>query len=340
MGVPEGDLLRSCGLRVGYTRSSMSLKIDQDHSRFRHIVRGKIRQNLRKYISQGELIGRKGKDLVSIPIPQIDIPRFRFGDKQQGGVGQGDGERGRSARRRRGSRGRPGQAGGQGRRRARARGRRHARRAGGHPRRGARAARHPGQGQEQDHQRARTATPASAASVPSRCATSSARTARRSSARSRWARTSPKRPVIVPVRDDKRYRSWKTETEPVANAVIIYMMDVSRLDGRRAEGDRAHRELLDRYLAAARNTRASRAATSSTTPSRARSIATRSSTRASRGGTMISSAYKLCRRDHRRRLPAERVEHLPVPLLRRRQLVDGRHARLRRAPRRRSSCRA
>src|SRR4051794_41860734 len=72
----------------------MSLKIDQDHSRFRAIVRGKIRQNLRKYISQGELIGRKGKDLVSIPIPQIDIPRFRFGDKQQGGAGQGDGEPG------------------------------------------------------------------------------------------------------------------------------------------------------------------------------------------------------------------------------------------------------
>src|SRR5271170_7938532 len=72
----------------------MSLKIDQDHSRFRGIVRGKIRQNLRKYISQGELIGRKGKDLVSIPIPQIDIPHFSFGDKQKGGPGQGDGNPG------------------------------------------------------------------------------------------------------------------------------------------------------------------------------------------------------------------------------------------------------
>src|SRR4051794_31705813 len=70
----------------------MSLKIDQDHSRFRNIVRGKIRQNLRKYISHGELIGRKGKDVVSVPIPQIDIPRFRFADKQQGGVGQGEGD--------------------------------------------------------------------------------------------------------------------------------------------------------------------------------------------------------------------------------------------------------
>ena len=72
----------------------MSLKIDQDHSRFRAIVRGKIRQNLRKYISQGELIGRKGKDLVSIPIPQIDIPHFAFGDRQRGGAGQGDGDPG------------------------------------------------------------------------------------------------------------------------------------------------------------------------------------------------------------------------------------------------------
>src|SRR5579864_8917600 len=72
----------------------MSLKIDQDHSRFRAIVRGKIRQNLRKYVSQGELIGRKGKDVVSIPIPQIDIPRFSYGDRQRGGTGQGDGEPG------------------------------------------------------------------------------------------------------------------------------------------------------------------------------------------------------------------------------------------------------
>src|SRR6202790_5078983 len=72
----------------------MSLKIDQDHSRFRAIVRGKIRQNLRKYVSQGELIGRKGKDVVSIPIPQIDIPHFSYGERQRGGTGQGDGDPG------------------------------------------------------------------------------------------------------------------------------------------------------------------------------------------------------------------------------------------------------
>ncbi|MBL8721050.1 MAG: DUF444 family protein, partial [Myxococcales bacterium] len=72
----------------------MSLRIDQDHARFRAIVRGKIRQNLKKYISQGELLGRKGKEVVSIPIPQIDIPRFRYGDKNSGGTGQGEGDPG------------------------------------------------------------------------------------------------------------------------------------------------------------------------------------------------------------------------------------------------------
>ena len=63
----------------------MSLRIDQDHRRFREIVRGKIKQNLRKYITQGEMLGKKGKEVVSIPLPQIDIPHFRFGHKQQGG---------------------------------------------------------------------------------------------------------------------------------------------------------------------------------------------------------------------------------------------------------------
>ena len=35
------------------------------------------------------------------------------------------------------------------------------------------------------------------------------------------------RPVIVPIKDDKRYRSWKTKPEPQSAAVVLYMMDVS-----------------------------------------------------------------------------------------------------------------
>ena len=50
----------------------MSQKIDLDHGRFRQIIRGKIKQNLRKYISQGEMIAKKGKDTVAIPIPSVD----------------------------------------------------------------------------------------------------------------------------------------------------------------------------------------------------------------------------------------------------------------------------
>ncbi|MHC4860916.1 MAG: DUF444 family protein, partial [Planctomycetota bacterium] len=72
----------------------MVRKIDQDRNRFRAIVRGKIRQNLRKFITRGELLGRAGKKRISIPLPQIQIPRFTFGSNRGGGVGQGDGESG------------------------------------------------------------------------------------------------------------------------------------------------------------------------------------------------------------------------------------------------------
>jgi uncharacterized protein len=36
-----------------------------------------------------------------------------------------------------------------------------------------------------------------------------------------------KRPVIVPVREDRRYRTWKQVPLPETNAVVLYMMDVS-----------------------------------------------------------------------------------------------------------------
>src|SRR5438094_1326044 len=67
-------------------------KIERDHQRFRKLVRGKVKSNLSKYIARGEMIGQKGKDLVSIPLPQIDIPQFRFGTKGASGVAQGEGD--------------------------------------------------------------------------------------------------------------------------------------------------------------------------------------------------------------------------------------------------------
>src|ERR1700716_2525010 len=38
------------------------------------------------------MIGKRGKDVISIPVPFIDVPHFKYGHREQGGVGQGDGE--------------------------------------------------------------------------------------------------------------------------------------------------------------------------------------------------------------------------------------------------------
>jgi hypothetical protein len=69
-------------------------RIDSDRARFREIVRGRIRSDLRKYLSTSELIARRGDNAVSVPIPQIELPRFQFGENKKGGVGQGPGEKG------------------------------------------------------------------------------------------------------------------------------------------------------------------------------------------------------------------------------------------------------
>jgi len=70
----------------------MVLSIEQDWSRFRQIIKGKIRKELKKYLAHGELIGKKGKNLVKIPIPHVEIPSFQFDTKKTEGVGQGSGE--------------------------------------------------------------------------------------------------------------------------------------------------------------------------------------------------------------------------------------------------------
>jgi uncharacterized protein len=72
----------------------MDHPIKRDHTRFRKIVKGKIRDSLKKYISHGEMPLPKGDGTYRIPMPQIETPRFKFGEKQQGGVGQGEGNPG------------------------------------------------------------------------------------------------------------------------------------------------------------------------------------------------------------------------------------------------------
>lgn len=70
------------------------MSIREDQGRFRDIVRGKIKENFKKYVTHGEMIGKRENDFVKIPVPSIDIPRFKYGPKQRGGVGQGSGKPG------------------------------------------------------------------------------------------------------------------------------------------------------------------------------------------------------------------------------------------------------
>lgn len=269
----------------------MSLKIDQDHSRFRDIVRGKIRQNLRRYISHGEMIGRKGKDLVSIPIPQIDIPRFVFGDKEKGGVGQGEGEVGDPMGGDEGEEPGAGQAGKD-------------------------SGEHALEvdvtldeladilGEElelpdiENKGKSRIVSAKDRYTGIRRVGPESLRHFKRTYKEAlRRAIASgvydPARPLIVPQHEDKRFRSWKEDVEPVANAVIIYMMDVSGSMGdEQKEIVRIESFWLDTWLKRQYKGLEGRYIIHDAT---AREVdrETFFHTRES-GGTMISSAYKLC----------------------------------------------
>ena len=202
----------------------MSLKIKQDHARFRDIVRGRIKKNLKKYIQKGEMVGKKGKDFITIPVPTIDIPHFRFGEKSQGGVGQGQGDPGDPLSPSDGQAG-SGQAG-------------------------------QGEGQHvlevdvsleeladilgeelalpriQPRGRDRIVTTRIKYTGISPSGPESLRHFKRTykqALRRQIASGSYNylRPMVVPVREDRRYRTWKQVPLPETNAVIIYMMDVS-----------------------------------------------------------------------------------------------------------------
>lgn len=74
----------------------MTQKIEKDLKRFRDIVKKNVRKDLKKFLTKGEMITRKGNDKISIPLPQIQLPRFRYGSQNKGGVGQGEGKVGDS----------------------------------------------------------------------------------------------------------------------------------------------------------------------------------------------------------------------------------------------------
>ncbi len=69
-------------------------RIERDRARFREIVRGRLRTDLRKFLSSSELLGRRGEETISVPVTQIETPRFKYGSNSDDGVGQGPGVEG------------------------------------------------------------------------------------------------------------------------------------------------------------------------------------------------------------------------------------------------------
>ena len=268
----------------------MAERIEKDHRRFRRIVKGKIKDNLRKYVSRGDLIAPKGRKKVKIPVPQIQIPKFRFGQKKTGGVGQGDGEEGDPL----------GQGQGEGS--------------------GKEAGQAPGEhamdvefsveelaqilGEElelpniQPRGLHRIVTKKERYTGIRQTGPESLRHFKRTfkEALKRQLASgtyNPDRPFIIPIREDKRYRSWKTETLPQSNAVIVYMMDVSGSMGdEQKEMVRIESYWIDTWLRTQYKGLESRYIIHDATArevDRDTFFRTRES-----GGTMISSAYKLC----------------------------------------------
>src|SRR5215468_9798893 len=201
----------------------MGQRIERDHQRFRKIVRGKVKSNLGKYISRGEMIGKKGRDLVSIPLPQIDLPQFRYGQKGSGGVGQGEGQPGDplTAPQGEGDSG----AGDQ---------------PGGHILEVELTMEEMAQilGEELALPRIEPRGKKNIISVRDRytgirqTGPESLRHFKRTFKRALKRQISagiydPKEPMVIPVREDKQYRSWKEVRLPESVAAIIYMMDVS-----------------------------------------------------------------------------------------------------------------
>ena len=201
----------------------MVLKIEKDHQRFRQIVKGRIRDDLRKFLTKGELIGKEGKHLISIPVRGIELPQFKYGDNSQG-VGAGDGKEGDGV-----GKGQKGQGKGQG-------------------------GTDPGQhlmevdlsldeladilAEElklpriEPKGRHRITTVREKYSSLRRVGPESLRHFKRSFKEALKRQImiggyDPNNPVIIPERKDIRYRSWKEVKSPQSNAVIIFMMDVS-----------------------------------------------------------------------------------------------------------------
>ena len=203
----------------------MVRKIERDSNRFKEIVRGKIKGDLRKYITHGEMIGKTGGELVSIPMPQVEIPEFRYGSRNSGGVGQGPGDVGTPIGRAPGDSDEPGQAGD----------------SPGHHILEVELtldelAEILGEGLELPHIQPKgraniieekdkyTGIRQTGPESLRHFKRTYKKALKRQIASNTYNRDDP---VVIPVREDKQYRSWNPIAVPHTNAVVLYLMDVS-----------------------------------------------------------------------------------------------------------------
>lgn len=203
----------------------MTLHIDSDHARFREIVKGRVRRNLRKLIAEGGFQVNRGGKKIAIPIHEIRLPRFQYEWDPQSGVGQGPGKPGDVIGRDRQEGEGDGTAGN---------------RPGEHPLEAEMTFEELARilGEELELPRVKPKGKRVVRSVTGRF-TGIRRTGPESLIHfKRTFKEALKRsissgeyksgdPVVIPAREDKRYRARKEILLPQSAAVIIYMMDVS-----------------------------------------------------------------------------------------------------------------
>lgn len=71
----------------------MALKIQTYYNRFKTIIRGKIKQDLKKFMSNGEMIGKKERNIFPFLFRALHCRTLNTITKK-GGVGQGEGDKG------------------------------------------------------------------------------------------------------------------------------------------------------------------------------------------------------------------------------------------------------